>query len=160
MAKKTSRRVPLRSQVLRREHVGAGLAPALSPLLVILFLLSSFSLWGGQPTRPATPTATTGTSSILPSPAPENLQSLLQTEQLLLMTPHPLRDLYDLARRLKLHTACPFLTSGVPRPSMPSSGRRIPSGLPTLTRIAAAAFARNLSISLLMCICMSKTGSR
>src|SRR6266568_592537 len=108
MAKKTSRRVPLRSQVLRREHVGAGLAPALSPLLVILFLLSSCSLWGGQPTRPATPTATTGTSSILPSPAPENLQSLLQTEQLLLMTPHPLRDLYDLARRLKLHTALPI----------------------------------------------------
>jgi len=108
MAKKTSRRVPLRSQVLRREYVGAGLAPALSPLLVILFLLSSCSLWGGQPTRPATPTATTGTSSILPSPAPENLQSLLQTEQLLLMTPHPLRDLYDLARRLKLHTALPI----------------------------------------------------
>ena len=108
MAKKTSRRVPLRSQVLRREHVGVGLAPALSPLLVILFLLSSCSLWGGQPTRPAPPTATTGTSSILPSPAPENLQSLLQTEQLLLMTPHPLRNLYDLARRLKLHTALPI----------------------------------------------------
>src|SRR5258706_9627553 len=91
-----------------RRNRRATLAVALSPLLVILFLLSSCSLWGGQPTRPAPPTATTGTSSILPSPAPENLQSLLQTEQLLLMTPHPLRDLYDLARRLKLHTALPI----------------------------------------------------
>src|SRR5713101_2161650 len=111
MANKRDRRAPLRSQVLRREHVGATARVALSPLLVILFLLSSCSLWGGQPTRPASPappTATTGTSSILPSLAPENLQSLLQTEQLLLMPPHPLRDLYDLARRLKLHTALPI----------------------------------------------------
>src|SRR5215469_15339335 len=90
-----------------RRNRRATLAVALSPLLVIL-LLSSCSLWEGQPTRPAPPTATTGTSSILPSPAPENLQSLLQTEQLLLMTPHPPRDLYDLARRFKLHTALPI----------------------------------------------------
>src|SRR2546421_3753475 len=89
-------------------------AVALPPLLVILFLLSSCSLWGGQPTRPAP--STTGTSNILPSPAPEDLQSLLQTEQLLLMTPHPLRDLYDLARRFKHHTALPIPHVGRTRP--------------------------------------------
>jgi hypothetical protein len=33
------------------------------------------------------------------------MQDLLQTEQLLLMTPHPVRDLYGLALRLKLHTS-------------------------------------------------------
>jgi immune inhibitor A len=44
----------------------------------------------------------------LPSPAPGSLSSLLQTEQLLLMTLHPLRDLYGLARRLKLHTPHPI----------------------------------------------------
>lgn len=94
----------------KRNH-RALLAPqagSLSPLLLILLLLSSCSLWGSQPTRTASPTATTRTSTILPPPAPENLQSLLQTEQLLLMTPHPLRDLYDLARRFKLHTALPI----------------------------------------------------
>jgi immune inhibitor A len=93
------------------------------PVLVILLLLPSCSLWGSQPTRTASPAATTGASNILPSPAPEDLQNLLQTEQLLLMTPHPPRDLYDLARRFKLHTALPIPHVGRTTPLNAQAGQ-------------------------------------
>ena len=72
--------------------------------LISALLLSSCALGGNQATVTVTPTPTSEPSSILSSPTPENLQSLLQTEQMLLMTPHPVRDLYSLAQRLKLHT--------------------------------------------------------
>lgn len=42
--------------------------------------------------------------SNLPSPTAQSLPSLLQTEQLLLMTPQPSRDLFSLAQRLKGYT--------------------------------------------------------
>lgn len=72
-------------------------------LLACLLLLSSCSL-GGQPrgTAPSVPEIN------LPPPKPESLQNLLQTEQSVLMTAHPARDVYDLARRFKLHTTTPI----------------------------------------------------
>lgn len=83
-------------------------------LLTCLVMLSSCSLGGGQSAGSVTPTpAVTGQSgTTLTSPASTNLQRLLQTEQLLLLTPHPLRDLYSLAQRLKLHTATPIAHVG------------------------------------------------
>ncbi|HEV2581911.1 MAG TPA: hypothetical protein VGT44_13740 [Ktedonobacteraceae bacterium] len=81
-------------------------------LLVCLVLLSSCVFGGSGPTGTSTPTkVVAGSPSAggnLPSPTAVGLASLLQTEQLLLMTPHPLRDLYSLARRLKLHTPAPI----------------------------------------------------
>jgi len=77
-------------------------------LLTCLLIVSSCTFGGGQATGTTTPAPTIDTSSILPSPAPESLRSLLQTEQVLLMTPHPVRDLYSLAQRLKLHTPDPI----------------------------------------------------
>lgn len=59
----------------------------------------------------------------LPSPTPQSLSSLLQTEQLLLMTPHPLRDLYSLARELKLHTPNPIAHVGRTTPLNESVGQ-------------------------------------
>src|SRR5579884_1181063 len=82
----------------------------LLPLLFLLILLASCSL-PGNPTPAPTLTATrtgVGVSTPMPRPTPESLANLLKTEQLLLMTPHPLRDLYSLAQRLKLHTATPI----------------------------------------------------
>ncbi len=80
------------------------------PVLLFLFvlLLSSCSLGGGQPANTATPTVTSIPGSNLPSPTAENYPNILQTEQLLLMTPHPVRNLYSLAQRLKLHTSSPI----------------------------------------------------
>ncbi|HEX6479510.1 MAG TPA: hypothetical protein VF043_11755 [Ktedonobacteraceae bacterium] len=80
--------------------------PAL--LFLILLLLSSCSLGGSQPGANATSTITQVPGSNLPSPTTENFPNLLQTEQLLLMTPHPLRNLYSLVQRLKLHTSSPI----------------------------------------------------
>ncbi|HLL80974.1 MAG TPA: hypothetical protein VKT25_15800 [Ktedonobacteraceae bacterium] len=77
-------------------------------LLACLVLLSSCILGGGGPTVTPTPGVTSAPGNNLPSPSTGNLASLQQTEQLLLMTPHPLRDLYSLARRLKLHTPAPI----------------------------------------------------
>src|SRR5579859_239265 len=82
-------------------------------LFVIIALLSSCTSGSNTPTAPLitrTPTATgqPNSGNSLPSPTAESTQALLQTEQLLLMTPHPLRDLYSLAQRLKLHTANPI----------------------------------------------------
>jgi hypothetical protein len=76
-------------------------------LLACLVLLSSCSFGGGQTTS-LTPTPTGQPGSNLPSPVAKDLSGLLQTEQLLLMTPHPVRDLYSLAQRLKLHTSTPI----------------------------------------------------
>lgn len=78
--------------------------------LICALLLSSCALGGNQSKVSVTPTPTTATNGILSSPAPESLQSLLQTEQMLLLTPHPVRDPYSLAQRLKLHT-----TTSIPR---------------------------------------------
>ena len=75
-------------------------------LLVCLLLFLPSCSFGGQPKGAATPTV--ANRSNLPSLTPENLQSLKQTEQIMLMTPHPLRDLYSLAQRFKLHTATPI----------------------------------------------------
>lgn len=79
-------------------------------LVCLLLLLSSCTFGGSQPsaTGTPTPTPTIDTGGILPSPSPESLSGLLQTEQMLLMTPHPMRDPYSLAQRLKLHTATPI----------------------------------------------------
>jgi len=82
-------------------------------LFAVIVLLTSCTNGSSTPTAPEvtrTPTATrqAGSGNNLPSPTTENVQALLQTEQLLLMTPHPLRDLYSLAQRLKLHTAAPI----------------------------------------------------
>jgi immune inhibitor A len=59
----------------------------------------------------------------LPSPTATNVQSLVQTERLLLMTPHPLRDLYSLAQRLKLHTSSPIPHVGRTTPLNARSGQ-------------------------------------
>ena len=75
-------------------------------LLILCLLLTSCSIGGGP--QSATPTATAVPGSNLPPPQSVSEQALLQTEQLLLMTPHPLRDLYSLVRRLKLHTPQPI----------------------------------------------------
>lgn len=83
-------------------------------LIVFLCLLLSSCIFGGNTPANTTPTAgiTQEPGNNLPSPTPGSLQGLLQTEQLLLMTPHPLRDLYGLAQRLKLHTATPIPQAG------------------------------------------------
>src|SRR5213082_992412 len=73
-------------------------------LFSILLLSSCAPFWSGQPVGTATPNSTLPGGK-LSSPTPQNLRDLLQTEQLLLTTPHPVRDLYSLAQRLKLHTA-------------------------------------------------------
>lgn len=76
-------------------------------ILCLLLLLTSCSLPGSTVTP--TPTSTgVGVSTPTPRPTPESLASLLETEQLLLMTPHPLRDPYSLAQRFKLDTATPI----------------------------------------------------
>jgi immune inhibitor A len=77
-------------------------------LSLCLLLFSACSSGSNQPTATVTPAPTVDTSTNLPSPTPESLQSLMQTEQLLLLTPHPLRNLYDIAQRLKLHTSIPI----------------------------------------------------
>lgn len=79
---------------------------ALYIVFICLLLLTSCSFGGGQ--QSATPTATPVPGSNLPPPQSVTESALLQTEQLLLMTPHPVRDLYSLARRLKLHTPNPI----------------------------------------------------
>lgn len=82
-------------------------------ILVALFLFTACSSGtSGTPTpevtRPAG-TAPAGVGGGTPSsPSSADVQKLLQTEQLLLMTPHPLRDLYSLAQRFKLHTSTPI----------------------------------------------------
>jgi immune inhibitor A len=85
-------------------------------LLCICILLASCSS-GATPKaavkEQATPTVTpTFTPTPLPSPGPENLQNLLATEQLLLMTPQPLANPYSLAQRLKRHSASPIARVG------------------------------------------------
>ena len=94
----------------KQQHKVPGTAGAryLVLLFLILQLLTSCSLGGGQPTTNVTPTVTQIPGSNLPSPTAENLPNILQTEQLLLMTPHPVRNLYSLAQRLKLHTSSPI----------------------------------------------------
>jgi immune inhibitor A len=81
-------------------------------LVCICVLFTSCSL-GAKPEavvkEQATPSVTPVFSPTpLPSPGPENVQNLLTTEQLLLMTPPPLADPYSLAQRLKLHTSSPI----------------------------------------------------
>jgi immune inhibitor A len=72
-------------------------------VLLCLVLLSSCSPVNSQSTATGTPTITVDDSSIpLPSPTSESLQNLLRTEEPLL-APHPLRNPYSLAQRLKLH---------------------------------------------------------
>ena len=90
-----------------------GVLSKLIALFAVIVLLSSCSFGGNTPPAPVimrSPTATDqpGPGNNLPSPTTESTQALLQTEQLLLMTPHPLRDLYSLAQRLTLHTATPI----------------------------------------------------
>lgn len=82
-------------------------------LVCLLLILSSCSL-GSNSSKGNNQTVSHGGN--LPPPASESLQGLLQTEQLLLMTPHPPRDLYSLARRFKMHTAA----------SIPHVGRTTP----------------------------------
>src|SRR5258706_13538585 len=77
-------------------------------VLCLYLLLFSACSSGNQPTGTVTPAPTVDTSANLPSPTPESLQRLMQTEQLLLLTPHPLRNLYDITQRLKLHTSIPI----------------------------------------------------
>src|SRR2546429_1211114 len=98
------------SQGTRKGHPagGDGTRARYLVLLLMLLLLSSCSLGGGPPTGDATPTVTQVPGSNLPSPTTGNFPNLLQTEQLLLMTPHPVRNLYSLAQRLKLHTSSPI----------------------------------------------------
>ncbi|MFL5624816.1 MAG: hypothetical protein ACJ788_04385, partial [Ktedonobacteraceae bacterium] len=81
--------------------------PALMYLLLSLFLLTSCSGAVNQSTGTVAAAATPDVSANLASPKPESLQSLMQTEQLLLTTPHPLRNLYDIAQRFKLHPSIP-----------------------------------------------------
>src|SRR5579863_7629416 len=95
--------------------------------LVCLLLLSSCSLGSSSPSGTATPVVA-GDLSPLPSPAPEDLQSLVQTEQLLLMTPHPLLNPYSLLQRLK---SSPAIPTASPTPTLsptptPPVGRTTP----------------------------------
>src|SRR5258708_30507330 len=69
-------------------------------LCLYLLLFSACSSGSNQAAGTVTPTPTVDTSANLPSPTPESLQRLMQTEQLLLLTPHPLRNLYDIAQPL------------------------------------------------------------
>ncbi len=77
-------------------------------LCLCLLLFSACSSGSNQAAGTVIPMPTVDTSANLPSPTPESLQRLMQTEQLLLLTPHPLRNLYDIAQRLKLHTSIPI----------------------------------------------------
>ncbi|HZU69784.1 MAG TPA: hypothetical protein VFA09_21105 [Ktedonobacteraceae bacterium] len=85
-------------------------------LLLLALLVSSCSLGGGPPMSIATPTPTQVPGSNLPAPTVVDLPDILETEQLLLMTPHPVRDLYSLAQRLKLHTSSPIPHVGRTKP--------------------------------------------
>src|SRR5260221_14683228 len=77
-------------------------------ICLCLLLFSACSSGSNQAVGTVTPMPTADTSANLPSPTPESLQRLMQAEQLLLLTPHPLRNLYDIAQRLKLHTSIPI----------------------------------------------------
>src|SRR5579859_6655273 len=77
-------------------------------LLCCLLLLSSCSLGGNSTTITPTPTPTIDIGGQLPSPSAQSLADLQQTQQLVTNTPHPLRDLYSLAQRLKLHSTTPI----------------------------------------------------
>ncbi|MEO6887506.1 MAG: hypothetical protein ABI456_00680 [Ktedonobacteraceae bacterium] len=95
----------------RRRHSPSMLWGALLltwTILISPWLFTACAPFGGLSTGSATPTGSLDPGSNLPSPTPQSLQNLLQTEQVLLLTPHPLRDLYSLARRLKLHTPAPI----------------------------------------------------
>lgn len=85
-------------------------------LMCFLILLSSCSFGGNHSSGNAMLKKSIGSGNNLSPVSPERLQDLLQTEQLLLMTPHPLRDLYSLARRFKLHTSRPILHVGRTHP--------------------------------------------
>lgn len=95
-------------------------------LIACLVLLSSCILGGSGPVSTPTPAIIIPLGSMLPSlpsPTAQSLSSLMQTEQLLLMTPHPLRDLYSLARELKLHTPNPIPHVGRTTPLNESVGQ-------------------------------------
>jgi hypothetical protein len=91
----------------KQQHNVSGTGVARYVVLLFLIFLSSCSFGSSQPGANATPTITQVPGGNLPSPTTQNLSSLLQTEQLLMMTPHPVRNLYSLAQRLKLHTSSP-----------------------------------------------------
>ncbi len=82
-----------------------------SPAVVViccLLLLSSCSLGGNSAIVTPTPTPFIDIGGQLPSPSAQSLTDLQQTQQLVTTTPHPLRDLYSLAQRLKFHNTTPI----------------------------------------------------
>lgn len=79
-----------------------------SIVLIACILLSACSFGGNPSNVTPTPTPTIDIGGLLPSPPAQNLADLQQTQQLVTTTPHPLRDLYSLAQRLKLHSATPI----------------------------------------------------
>ncbi|MGH2507883.1 MAG: hypothetical protein ACRDHZ_10850, partial [Ktedonobacteraceae bacterium] len=69
-------------------------------LLCVCFLLCTSCTTNSNASVPATP-GVDQPGNNLPSPTTQSLPNLLQTEQALLMTPHPARDLFSLVQRLK-----------------------------------------------------------
>lgn len=69
-------------------------------LLCLCLLLCASCATSSNTSVQATPDADQPGND-LPSPTTQGLSSLLQTEQVLLMTPHPARDLFSLAQRFK-----------------------------------------------------------
>jgi immune inhibitor A len=100
---------------MRRSVRGSAFqAPEWLGLLYVLVSLLISSAC--SPFSSAAPLATPTPSAGSVVTTNENLTQLLQAERLVLSTPHPPRDLYSLAERLKLHSAQP----------LPHSGRQTP----------------------------------
>lgn len=73
-------------------------------LILCLFLLASCAApSGGSGALATTTPGTQQPGSDLPSPTPQHLANLLQTEQMLAMAPPQASDLYTLAQELKTH---------------------------------------------------------
>ncbi|HLI06667.1 MAG TPA: hypothetical protein VKV40_08875 [Ktedonobacteraceae bacterium] len=78
-------------------------------LICLLFASCSFpGSTAGTPTPTPIPSVRVGGNTPTPRPTPESVADLLETEQLLLMTPLPLSNLYSLAQRLNSHVAAPI----------------------------------------------------
>ncbi len=98
--------------------IRAGRPGPVGFIFFLLLLLTSCSFPGNSTNTPASPPTSVRVRAVTPTPepTPESMADLLETEQLLLMTPPPQLDPYSLAQRLKLHTASPVPRGGRTKP--------------------------------------------
>ena len=89
-------------------HVKRWYAPPSIVVILCLLLFSSCSFASNPSPVTPTPTPTIDIGGQLPSPTAQSLADLQRTQQLVTTTPHPLRDLYSLAQRLKFHSSTPI----------------------------------------------------